>query len=51
MHQVDEGLLGDIAALVVVSDQLPDGGVGSGGVSHHFLDRSGCALPLATCAG
>jgi hypothetical protein len=40
--QVDQCLLGEVAALVVLVQQLADGGVGGCGVSRHALDR-GCA--------
>jgi hypothetical protein len=36
---VNQGLLSEVAALVVFPQQLPHGGIAGGGVAHHFLDR------------
>jgi hypothetical protein len=45
--QVDQCLLGDVAALVVLVQQLADSGVGGCGVSHHALDRGGARCHLS----
>src|SRR5690348_14774544 len=39
--QVDQGLLGEVAAPGILKQQLPDGGVSGGRVPHHLLDRGG----------